>query len=103
MGVGIDEAGQADQADAVDPDGSGLELDRLPEIGFSADEDDPAVARGDPPVRDHGRFAERRSALGDGSGAGDELAAARDDEIGLDHGQFFRSWECLFRMKDGVS
>ena len=81
MGVGVDEPGQDDPALRVDRDRSrgGRHLGQ--EIVLGPGEHDDAAGRRDPAVLDEADLPQVLAALGQGPGAGHELAASGDDEV----------------------
>jgi hypothetical protein len=81
MGVGVDETGQSDQAPSVDRDRARIGRDLGQEFVFGPDENDVASRRSHPAVLDEADLPQGPAALGQGTGAGQELPAAGDDAI----------------------
>ncbi len=79
--MGVDEAGQGDEARRVDRDRPGLGLDPRPELLLGPGEDHEAFRRSQPAVLDDADLPQGRASPGQGPRAGHELAAAGDDEI----------------------
>ena len=98
MGVRIDETRQGHQPGGVQACGVRGDADVLLQLLLRTDEDDPAVPPGDGSVLDQADVAKGRPALGDGAGAGQDLAAPGDDAVGLNHDGYLRTWLCFIRM-----
>ncbi len=81
VGVGVDEPGQRDHPAPVDRDRARLGLDLGQESVLAAGVNDDALGRGHPAVLDEADLRESPAPPGQGAGAGQELAAAGDDEI----------------------
>jgi len=81
MGVGVDEPRQHGRSLGVDRDRVrlGRDLGQEPLLGPGIDDD--ALRRGHPAVLDGADLAQAPAPLGQGPGAGHELAASGDDEI----------------------